>query len=154
YLGVWINLDLNWNKQTQATSFQYSTYISYLYKKCFNATQTMEILNLVVFPAITYRMNIVYFPPKVVEKWDKMARNLIAFKLKENQYIGSNQWYLPYKYLGYNLFRLKDLQKICLIPNYMNYAANFVNNMQHKVLMQYSWKENKELAVTILKNLN
>ena len=55
YLGLNINLDLNWEDQTNASHGVFMKYISYLYKKCFNATQTIEILNLVVFPAITYR---------------------------------------------------------------------------------------------------
>eukprot|EP00026_Physarum_polycephalum_P003190 Phypoly_transcript_03200.p1 GENE.Phypoly_transcript_03200~~Phypoly_transcript_03200.p1 ORF type:complete len:396 (+),score=55.22 Phypoly_transcript_03200:875-2062(+) len=81
-----------------------------------------------------------------------LSRNLVAFKLKENQYIGSNQWYLPYKYLGYNLFRLKDPQKICLILNYMNYTANFVNKYAAQSADAIFLEgEIKELAVTILK---
>ena len=60
----------------------------------------MEILNLVVFPSITYRMNIIYFLPKDGKKWDQMARKLVAFKLKVNQYIESNHWFLPYKWLS------------------------------------------------------
>ena len=67
-IGIWINLTLNWTDQINASNFIYTKYVTYLYKKCFNATQTVEILNLVVFPAITYRMNIVYFPSKTVVK--------------------------------------------------------------------------------------
>ena len=127
YLGLWINLDLNWGQQTSISNAMYNKYISYLYKKCFNASQTVEILNLVVFPAITYRMNMIKFPDDHIKKWDKQARNLMAYKLRENQYIGSNHWYLPNSQYGYNLFKLMDLQKICLVANYLNYAANFID---------------------------
>jgi hypothetical protein len=92
----------------------YSRYILYLYKKCFNVTQTVEILNLVIFLAITYRMNIIFFSPKQVAKWDIKAINLLVYKLRENRFIESNHWFLPYKYYGYNLFKLKDLQKNAL----------------------------------------
>src|ERR1700753_2379688 len=57
YLGLWINLELNWEKQQHMSEKTINRYISFLYQKCFNASQTIEILNLVVFPAITYRMN-------------------------------------------------------------------------------------------------
>jgi hypothetical protein len=90
YLEIWINLELDWTKQISVTNFMFSKYISYLYKKCFNATQTVEILNLVVFPAITYRMNIIFFSPKQVAKWDTKAINLVVYKLRENRFIESN----------------------------------------------------------------
>src|ERR1700679_2928149 len=127
YLGIWINLDLNWSDQTRISNAMYSKYLSYLYKKCFNASQTAEILNLVVFPSLTYRMNIIKFPAPTIKKWDKQARNLLAYKLRENQFIGSLHWYLPNNKYGYNLFKLTDLQTICLPANYLNYSANFID---------------------------
>ena len=134
-------------------NFAYSKYISYLYKKCFNASQTVEILNLVVFPTITYRMNIVYFPPNTIKKWDRMAKSLLAYKLRENQYIGSNQWHLPFKWYGFNLFKLKDLQKICIIPNFMNYSANFIDKYSaQSAAAVFHEGEIKELATTLLKD--
>ena len=152
YLGVWMNLSLNWNAQISASNFVYNKYITYLYKKCFNATQTVEILNLVVFPTITYRMNIIWFPEKIITKWDKVAKNLIAYKLRENQYLGSNQWFLPYKWYGFNLFKLKDLQKICVIPNFINYAANFIDKYSaQSTAAIFHEGEMKELATYILK---
>ena len=72
-------------------------------------------------------MNVVWFSEKVVTKWDKLTKNLIAYKLQENQYLRSNYWFLLYKWYGFNLFRLKDLQKIYIIPNFINYAANFID---------------------------
>jgi hypothetical protein len=50
-----------------------------------------------------------FFPPKQVAKWDTKAINLLAYKLRENRFIGSNYWCFLYKYYGYNLFKLKDL---------------------------------------------
>jgi hypothetical protein len=58
YLGVYINLNLEWKQQIKVSNFRYFKHIAYLRKKCFNATQTAEILNLVVFPTITYRMRV------------------------------------------------------------------------------------------------
>ena len=65
-------------------------YIAYLHKKCFTASQTAKILNLVVFPAITYRMGIVIFPDEYITKWYKQAKNLMESKLQTNQSLGSN----------------------------------------------------------------
>ena len=127
YLGLWINLDLSWSDQTKASNAMFNKYIAFLYKKCFNATQTAEILNLVIYPAITYRMNLMKYSDKQISKWDKAAKNLMAYKLRENQYIGSAHWYLPNNQYGYNLFKLADLQKICLVSNFLSYGANFID---------------------------
>jgi hypothetical protein len=128
YLGLWINLDLDWEKQTRISNAMYSKYICYLYKKCFTASQTAEILNLVVFPAITYRMNLINYPGKTIQKWDQKARSLMAYKLHESQFIGCKQWYLTNNQYGYNLFKLADLQKICLPANFLSYSANFIDS--------------------------
>jgi len=63
YLGVWINLNLDWSHQTQVFKL-YLLCINiwhYLRKRCFTASQAAEILNLVVFPSITYRMSVVKY---------------------------------------------------------------------------------------------
>src|ERR1700728_2886456 len=63
----------------------------------------------------------------MIKKKDKKARNLLSYKLRENQFIGCAHWYLTNKDYGYNLFKLKDLQIICLPSNFLNYAANFID---------------------------
>ena len=81
YLGIYINLNLDWKQQIKISSYKYLRHIAYLHKRCFNASQTAEILNLVVFPAITYRMCVVIFPKELIKKWDQIARNLLSSKL-------------------------------------------------------------------------
>src|SRR5271163_1441875 len=97
-------------------------------------------------------MNVVWFSEKVVTKWDKLTKNLIAYKLQENQYLRSNHWFLPYKWYGFNLFRLKDLQKKCIIPNFISYTANFIDKYSaQSTAAIFHEGEIKELATTILK---
>ena len=55
-------------------------------------------------------MNLIKYPDDMIKRWDKQVRNLMAYKLKENQFIGCAHWYLPNKNYGYNLFKLKDLR--------------------------------------------
>jgi Reverse transcriptase (RNA-dependent DNA polymerase) len=128
YLGVYINLDLNWNKQILITDLGFIRHIAYLRRKCFTASQTAEILNLVVFPVITYRMCVVVFPDEYITKWDDMVRSLMAHKLHSNPQLACRHWYLQHKYGGYNLFKLKDLQIINTVSNYLNFAANSIDD--------------------------
>lgn len=92
-------------------------YAGYLNRKCFTASQTVEIFNLVVFPTITYRIGVVTFNAKRISKWD--------FKVtKINCSLGFNNWSLPSYIGGLNLFRLKDLQVTNSAAVYLNYSAN------------------------------
>ena len=122
-------------------------HLAYLRKKCFTASQTAEILNLVVFPAITYRMGVIVFPDEYISKWDKQARNLMAHKLRTSQALGTIHWHLQNKYGGYNLFQLKDLQLINTAAVYLNYAANtkYTDKFAHLISMECFLGENTHL---------
>ena len=127
YLGVYINLNLDWTKQHQVSNLTFIKHLAYLRRRCFTASQTVEILNLVVFPAITYRMCVVQFPKELLDKWDLMARCLISAKLHTGLHLGYKFWSLPLYYGGYNLFLLKDLQLINTIAIFLNFSANSSN---------------------------
>lgn len=95
YLGLHINLHLDWEKQTQVSNQQFQMYASYLNRKCFTASQTAEIFNLVVFPSITYRMGVVTFENKRISKWDFRVTKIMEKKLKFSCFLGFNNWSLP-----------------------------------------------------------
>ena len=59
-------------------------------------------------------MNLIKYSDDIIKRWDKQVRNLMTYKLREIQFIGCVHWYLSNKNYGYNLFKLKDLQAICL----------------------------------------
>ena len=124
YLGVHINLRLDWERQTRASNRTFHMYAGYLNRKCFTASQAAEVFNLVVFPTITYRMGIVTFPPEQVAKWDNKVVKVMERKLKCNRFLGFINWSLPSYMGGLNLFRLKDLQVTNSAAVYLNYSAN------------------------------
>ncbi len=99
-------------------------HIAYVNRRCFTASQTAEIINLVIFPAITYVMSVVNFDIQLLKKWDRIANNTMQHKLKQQKFLGCKHWYLQHFYMGYNLFKLEQLQTINHVPNYLNYSAN------------------------------
>jgi hypothetical protein len=127
YLGVWINLDLDWTDQFNSSQGGLIRNLTYLRHKCFTPSQTAEIINIVVLPAITYRMNIVSYPKDLLTKWDKWVKNLMAYKLQQKTWFGCKHWYLPNYESGYNVFKLTDMQKIYLPTSYINYALNGID---------------------------
>jgi hypothetical protein len=56
-------------------------------------------------------MNIIKYLDDIVKKWDKKVRNLLSYKLNENQYISCVHWYLLNNKYEYNLFTLNDHKK-------------------------------------------
>jgi len=56
YLGVYINLELNWDKQRIISKKKLLRQNYYLRSKCFNTTQTIDIINKVIISAAVYRM--------------------------------------------------------------------------------------------------
>ena len=81
YLGIHINLRLDWDKQISVSNRTFYMYAGYLNRKCFTASQTAEIFNLVVFPAITYRMGVTTFPKEMLSKWDRKVTKVMEKKL-------------------------------------------------------------------------
>ena len=51
----------------------------------------------------------------------------MIYKLRKNQFIGCAHWYLSNGNYVYNLFKLKNLQTICLPSNFLNYTVNFID---------------------------
>ena len=92
-------------------------------------------------------MNFILYNTTQIKNWDKKVKNLVSYKLRENQYIGSNHWNLPFKHNEYSLFKLQDLQKICFVPNYLNYAANFIDEfMSYTTEVMYEETEMRDIT--------
>ena len=52
---------------------------------------------------------------------------------------------------GYNLFKLQDLQKICLVANYLNYSANFIDKYANQSTdFTFEEGELKEIAQQLM----
>lgn len=80
YLGVFINLDLNWEKQKIVTQQKLLTQLFYIKNKCFNITQTIEIINKVFIPCVTYRMNVINFDTPFLQKLNRYISNIVLHK--------------------------------------------------------------------------
>ena len=50
YLGIYINLNLNWEKQKNILRTKILRQLFFIEKKCFNTIQTINIINKVLIP--------------------------------------------------------------------------------------------------------
>lgn len=62
YLGVWLNLDLNWSKQYDTTESAIRTTIDTITRKFYlNPTSLITLINQVALPVAAYRMQVILF---------------------------------------------------------------------------------------------
>ena len=127
YLGIWVNLRLDWTKQIAVTNKNFYIHMGYLARKCFTATQTIEIINLIVYPAITYHMGVITFPKEYLKKWENKVTATVAAKLKCNKQLGYKNWSLPRYQGGFNLSLLKELQITNSAAVVLNFSLNAID---------------------------
>ena len=61
YLGIWINLKLNWDKMKSEIENGYKKHVNMLKRKRITTDQKIEIINIITYSRITYRMNVIKF---------------------------------------------------------------------------------------------
>ncbi len=82
YLGVHINLNLNWTKQTQVIEAKLVRQTNYLRHRAFTSRQTIMIINKVFIPSIMYRANVMEFDNRALRKWDAITSSLVFRKMR------------------------------------------------------------------------
>ena len=69
YLGVHINLKLDWSNQIVTTMKEHKQAIDELCRKCYlPGTIMIKLINQVITPRIEYKMNHIRFPDKVIKE--------------------------------------------------------------------------------------
>jgi hypothetical protein len=61
YLGIYINLDLNWKGQFEKTKNNLTSCLKQIRSKMFNIDQTIKIINLLIIPKIRFILSFVKF---------------------------------------------------------------------------------------------
>jgi len=81
YLGCYLNLTLNWEKQIEESTKKLKTQCGYIRHRAFTALQTVSIINKVFIPSLLYRAAVIRFPKKVTREWDSITTKLVFMKL-------------------------------------------------------------------------
>jgi hypothetical protein len=82
YLGVWISLTLQWEKQIEDMQNKVTRYMSFLSNRCFTTAQTALAVNKILVPRITYAMTVVDIPENTLAKWDRQISAIIHRKFR------------------------------------------------------------------------
>jgi exonuclease III len=81
YLGIWMNLELNWFRTMNALKANLIRYLEPLKWRCFSARQTVDAINKIFVPMISYRMAVIPFPRKWLSSLDNIIAWTVNFKL-------------------------------------------------------------------------
>ena len=111
YLGIHINLDLNWTKQQIIIKDNLIRHLNHLKNRCYTTTQIITIINKVIIPSVEYRLNIIKFSDKYLNNLDWIISNFIYNKLKIKGYNSSIHLSKPAKYGGFNVTNITNLAK-------------------------------------------
>jgi hypothetical protein len=82
YLGIFISLDLTWNRQRQETERTLLRHLGFLRRTAFNGEQSVTILNRVILPGILYRAHCVPFPLDFLHQCDGKIAGFLRQKFR------------------------------------------------------------------------
>lgn len=128
YLGVHINLNLNWEKQKAESRKKVIRMLYYIRNKCFNVTQTVSIINKVIIPAVSYRMHVMDYGKNWLNEMDAACARTIQKKLRLSFDSSRNELYIRRKECGWGLHNMADMQTYIFPLSLLNYGLNSIDS--------------------------
>ncbi len=108
YLGININLDLNWEKHESTTKAKFLWRLKIIKSKRLTVPQTVDIINIVANAYVIYAMDVCDFSPNFIRKLDSKVAKLVRMKMGISSKSGNALLYAPIKRGGLGLIKLAD----------------------------------------------
>lgn len=90
YLGIYVNLKLDWKKQLDVMENKVIRQTNYLRHRAFTGAQTIKIVNKVIIPSVMYRASVIEIPTKMLRRLDAITSALVFRKWKMPANSGRN----------------------------------------------------------------
>lgn len=90
YLGVMVNLKLNWDEQAELCTKRLTRQLNHLRYSALDDTQVITCINKVLIPAILYRASVCVFSEKARRRWDALTSALVFNKMGLEKVSGRN----------------------------------------------------------------
>jgi ribonuclease HI len=78
YLGIWVNLNLDWRKQTEECEKKLKNSLTLISFKKMSVDQKISLVNITIHTSIGYRMNVVPFAAGWLQEMDKIVVERMA----------------------------------------------------------------------------
>jgi hypothetical protein len=90
YLGIYVNLKLDWKKQLDVIEKKVIRQTNYLRHRAFTGAQTIKIVNKVIIPSVMYRASVIQIPTRTLKRLDAITSALVFRKWKMPANSGRN----------------------------------------------------------------
>lgn len=108
YLGVSIDPSLSWNPALTEIDRKLDSFLPYLRARCFTQKQSVDIINMILIPHITYRMAAIAGFNEKIQHWERRIAYTIGYKGRIINYECPTYLYPPRNLGGCGLRKLSD----------------------------------------------
>ena len=115
YLGIWINLTLDWGKMKEEIEAGYKRHLGILKRRRISTEQKIDIINVITMTKIGYRMNVIKFEEEFLQELDLKIVGLLKKSARIPKIASDNSFWLEVERGGRGLLRASDLQKATTI---------------------------------------
>jgi exonuclease III/ribonuclease HI len=148
YLGVHINLDLDWTKQETILRSQLNRHLEYINNRCIPLSQLITIINQVIIPTTAYRMNCIPFSSKFINAYNYNIAHFLYKNMHLKGYNSINHLAKSLHNFGFNVLELKRLQVVSIA----RMISKMITSVQNpKVIKQiiYDLENNSNYTFTL-----
>jgi hypothetical protein len=138
YLGVWISLNLDWNKHIQYVDEKIARYTYFLSNRCFTAAQCVLAINRILIPRACYGFIVAQITEQKLKAWDKRIASLIHRKLRISTLRSPKMLHASYEQGGVALLSLLHMHKALRAAAMYHSLNNF--DEQTRTVAQTTWE--------------
>jgi pentatricopeptide repeat protein len=116
YLGIHINIDLIWKKQTEYIDERYRKGMQAIECRRLPCTLKVQAYNTLIQPILNYSMNVIHYDNKILQNWDSLVLKTIKHAIPMRQST-SNGFVVADKELGGRKISLPSIMQISTLAN-------------------------------------
>ena len=132
YLGMWINLDLNFDKQMKIIQELVTRFINHIKNRCYSTRQIADIVNKVMVPSIIYRSCFLPLSTSFLDSLNKKIAKVIYHKLYLPGWNCTSHIELPEAFGGFgisDLVALSYVQRVRILNQLINSSDIITSNV-------------------------
>jgi ribonuclease HI/exonuclease III len=138
YLGIWVNLDLNWEKQIAALNAAVYRVLTAIRRKCITPDQKIHCINVLVNTKIAYAATVVPMESSIRE-WQKQIAQTVRGAIKIHN-CPEQALYEKRSKGGRGLINLSSLYDAIKVTTLLDYGLNAPHDTAAKVLATTSFR--------------
>lgn len=135
-LGVHYNLDLNFEHQEKLSLQNLIRDLAKIKNRCFTTNQKVKIINLMLTPRITSKLNTILYSPETLKKMDEKIKRMMCQTIGIPQTTCGETLWRRHEDMGINLNSIVDEQIQAFLATAINHGLNSPNPFPRRCLEQ------------------